>query len=393
MKTVAVIPGGGSGRRMEGAVPKQYLLLDGTPILIHTLKIFHESPYIDEIFLIVPPDDVAVVRSMLENECRISKVSRVLAGGRERQDSVRNGLRMVDDNHDIVVIHDAVRPFITGDLIRLAVEGARVAGAVAIGMTAKDTVKRAGGDDLVSETLNRDSIWLVQTPQAFQRQVIKKAYEKAYEDNFIGTDDAVLVERMGVPVKMIPGSSDNIKITTQNDLLIGEALMRKKGGEKLMHTGFGYDSHRLVGDRALILGGVKVPYEKGLLGHSDADVLLHAIGDALIGAIGAGDIGAFFPDTDPAYKNISSLKLLDRIAVLVKERGFSVNNLDATVVMEEPRMREYVESMVLNISRSLAIPSEQINIKAKTNEGMGFVGRKEGIAAFAVVTVNKRGTP
>jgi 2-C-methyl-D-erythritol 2,4-cyclodiphosphate synthase len=157
-----------------------------------------------------------------------------------------------------------------------------------------------------------------------------------------------------------------------------------------MRTGFGYDSHRLVKDRPLILGGVEIPHGKGLLGHSDADVLLHAVCDALIGAIGAGDIGVHFPDTDPAYKDISSLPLLDRVAILVKERGFSVNNLDVTVLMEKPRMREYVEGMVLNISRSLAILPERVNIKAKTNEGMGFVGRGEGIAAFAVVTVREQ---
>ncbi len=157
-----------------------------------------------------------------------------------------------------------------------------------------------------------------------------------------------------------------------------------------MRTGFGYDSHRLVKGRPLILGGVEIPHGKGLCGHSDADVLLHAVCDALIGAIGAGDIGVHFPDTDPAYKDISSLTLLDRVAILVKERGFSVNNLDATVLMEKPRMREYVEGMVLNISRSLAIPPERVNIKAKTNEGMGFVGREEGIAAFAAVTVREQ---
>ena len=157
-----------------------------------------------------------------------------------------------------------------------------------------------------------------------------------------------------------------------------------------MRTGFGYDSHRLVKDRPLILGGVEIPHDRGLAGHSDADALLHAVCDALIGAVGAGDIGTHFPDTDPAYKNISSLKLLDRVAALVKDRGFCVNNVDVTVLMEEPRMSSHVKDMVLNISRSLAVAPERVNIKAKTNEGMGFVGRKEGVAAFAVATVEER---
>ncbi len=217
---------------MEGAVSKQYLLLDDTPILIHTLKIFQESPLVDEIFLVVPPDDVTAVREIIGGRHHLFKVTHVLAGGKERQDSVRNGLQAVGEEHDIVVIHDAVRPFVTGELIRLAVEGAKVFPAVVIGVPAKDTVKKVGDGDLVCETLDRNSMWLVQTPQAFQRHVIKKAYEKACADKFTGTDDAVLVERIGVPVKMIRGSYDNIKITTQDDLLIGEALIKRRKGRK-----------------------------------------------------------------------------------------------------------------------------------------------------------------
>ncbi len=375
---------------MEGAVSKQYLLLAGVPILVHTLKVFQESPLIDEIVLVVPQTDLAKAGEIVSGY-GLSKVARVVAGGKERQDSVENGLQAVDDGYDIVVIHDAVRPFITGELIRLAVEGAIEHAAIAIGVPAKDTIKRVDHGETVCETLSRDCLWHVQTPQAFQRHLIKRAYEKARADHFIGTDDAVLVERLGVKVKMIRGSYDNIKITTQDDLRIAEALAgRRQEREGPMRTGFGYDSHRLVKDRPLILGGVEIPYGKGLLGHSDADVVLHAVCDALIGAVGAGDIGLHFPDTDPALKGISSLSLLDRVAALVKERGFSIHNLDVTVVLEEPKMRAYAERMVLNLSRCLSIPPERINIKAKTNEGMGFVGRGEGIAAFAVVTVKEQ---
>jgi 2-C-methyl-D-erythritol 4-phosphate cytidylyltransferase len=228
MKTVAIIPAGGSGRRMGEAVSKQYLLLGGTPILLHTLKIFQESSRIDEIFLIVPSQDITAVREMIGCGHGLSKVTRLLSGGKERQDSVRNGLHAVGEDHDIVVIHDAVRPFVTGEMIRRAVEGATAFPAVATGVPATDTVKRVGDGDLVCETLDRQGLWLVQTPQAFQRQVIKEAYEKAGEDNFTGTDDAVLVERMGVAVKMIRGSYDNMKITTRDDLLIAEALIKSE---------------------------------------------------------------------------------------------------------------------------------------------------------------------
>ena len=232
---------------------------------------------------------------------------------------------------------------------------------------------------------------MTQTPQAFQFAVLQKAYEAAYRDNYCGTDDASLVERIGVRVKMIAGSYENIKITTPEDLIIAEALLKSKaGGEMQIRTGLGYDSHRFAQGRKLILGGVEIPFEKGLQGHSDADALIHAVCDALLGAAGAGDIGRHFPDTDPAYKDISSVILLERVREMIAAKGFFISNIDVSIIMEKPKLAPFAGEIAANIAKALNISAAGVNIKAKTNEGMGFVGRNEGIAVFAVATLTER---
>ena len=231
MKTVAIIPAGGSGKRMQEKQSKQYLLLNGVPVLVHTLRIFQGSPMIDEIFLIVPEYDVGFVRQSVAEKFGISKVSRVLPGGRERQDSVRNGINAVINDHDIVVIHDGVRPFVSEELVHAAITEASEEDAVAVGVPVKDTIKSVDDHAWVRETLDRSGLWLTQTPQVFKRDVIKRAYAIAYEDNYYGTDDASLVERIGINVKMIRGSYDNIKITTKDDIILAEGLIKRLKSE------------------------------------------------------------------------------------------------------------------------------------------------------------------
>jgi len=228
MKTVAIIPAGGSGKRIGGNLAKQYLSLSGIPLLAHTLITFQRSSVIDDIFLVVPPEDLQYVRKMIIEKYGLSKVSQILTGGRQRQDSVKNGLDVVGGDHSIVVIHDGVRPFISEEMIHQVVMGALKEKAVTFGVPVKDTVKMIDPGGWVRETLNRDGLWLTQTPQAFERQVIKRAYQMAGEDHFYGTDDAALVERIGIRVKMIPGSYDNIKITTKDDLVLGEFLINRR---------------------------------------------------------------------------------------------------------------------------------------------------------------------
>ncbi|MEN6376342.1 MAG: 2-C-methyl-D-erythritol 4-phosphate cytidylyltransferase [Smithella sp.] len=388
MKTVAIIPAGGAGRRFNSGTAKQYLNLQELPVLVHSLKVFEQAENIDEIILVAPAGDIKFVREKLVATNNLEKVAKIVAGGAERQDSVRNGIAAIEGQCDIVVVHDGVRPFVTSEMIKRVVEAAREFQAAVIGVPAKDTIKETGGDDLVVKTVPRQNLWITQTPQAFRFNVLQKAYETACSDNYSGTDDASLVERIGVKVKMIAGSYDNIKITTPEDLIIAEALLKSRAGGKVqIRTGFGYDSHRFVEGRKLILGGVEIPCEKGLQGHSDADALLHAVCDALLGAAGAGDIGRHFPDTDQAYKDISSMVLLERVGEIIAAKGFFVVNIDISMIMEKPKLAPFAGEITANIAEVLSMPVANVNLKAKTNEGMGFVGRNEGIAVFAVATL------
>ena len=389
MKTVAIILAGGAGKRLKAHMAKQYLFLNHMPVLVHTLKVFQKSKVIDNIILALPPDDLVSIRQELIDKYGLTKVTTIVAGGKKRQDSVNNGLAAINEKCDVVVIHDAVRPFVTQELIIQVVAAAKTTGAASAGVKAKDTIKETKKDNMVAATIPRQNLWLTQTPQAFKFELLKEAFKSAYVEKFYGTDDASLVERIGKNVKMIEGSYENIKITTQEDILIADALM-KKVSEINFRNGFGYDSHRFALNRKLILGGIEIPFDKGLQGHSDADALIHSICDALLGAAGCGDIGRHFPDNDPKFKNISSIILLKRVKKIIEARGFSINNIDATVVMEMPRLAPYAAQMVSNIALALDIAEAYVNIKAKTNEGMGFTGRNEGIAAFAIAMVTER---
>ena len=239
MKTVAIIPAGGSGRRLNAGIAKQYLKLNELPVLVHSLKVFDEAAVINEIILVVPGPDIKFVREELIIKNDLQKVTRIVAGGGERQDSVRNGLAAIDGKCDIVLVHDGVRPFVTPEMISRVVEAAGEFQAAVIGVPAKDTIKEAGDNDLVLKTVPRRNLWMTQTPQAFQFAVLEKAYEAAYRENYYGTDDASLVERIGVRVKMIAGSYENIKITTPEDLVIAEALLEEQS------RGRNAGSHRL----------------------------------------------------------------------------------------------------------------------------------------------------
>jgi 2-C-methyl-D-erythritol 4-phosphate cytidylyltransferase/2-C-methyl-D-erythritol 2,4-cyclodiphosphate synthase len=393
MKTVAIIPAGGVGKRLGSSIAKQYLLLDGVPVLVRTLKIFQQAKVIDEIVLVVPEDDLISARKQLLDKYDLTKVTAIVAGGNERQDSVRKGLSAIVDKCNVVIIHDGVRPLLTEEMLNQIVAAAKSDGASSIGVKVKDTVKQTTDDNLVAATLPRNNLWLTQTPQAFAFDVLQRAYDAAASDKFYGTDDASLVERIGVKVKMIAGSYENIKITTPDDLIIAEAFIKNKAGTSMnTRSGFGYDSHRFAAGRKLILGGVEIAFDYGLQGHSDADALIHAIGDALLGASGCGDIGRHFPDSDQAYKDISSIIILERVKKIIGAKGFLINNIDATVVMENPKLAPYAASMVANIARTLEISEAAVNVKAKTNEGMGFTGRNEGVAVFAIACVTERKT-
>lgn len=392
MKTVAIIPAGGSGKRLGADIAKQYLFLHSLPVLAHTIRVFQQSDIISDIILVVPKDDIEFVQKQIVEKYALTKVATVVAGGNERQDSVRNGLQAITGTCDVVIVHDGVRPFVTEDMIVQVAAWAADGGAASMGVKVKDTIKETNDKNIVKGTRPRHNLWQTQTPQAFPYDLLCRAYEAADKDHYYGTDDASLVERIGEKVQMIAGSYKNIKITTPEDLIVAESLMKAKIKAKMINrSGLGYDSHRFAQDRKLILGGVEIPCDRGLVGHSDADALTHAVCDALLGMAGAGDIGRHFPDTDPAYKDISSLILLERIRRILDEKGMSINNIDATVMLEKPKLAPYASAMEANIARTLNIPETAVNIKAKTNEGMGFVGRGEGIAVLATVSGVERG--
>ena len=318
---------------------------------------------------------------------KFSKVVDVVAGGAERQDSVACGLRAIPQEADVIAIHDGARAYITPEDINAVVLTAAERGAAVLGTPVTDTIKRVQGDQVV-ETLDRSTLRAVQTPQAFRRDVIFRAHRAARESGYLGTDDTALVERLGEAITIVPGRADNIKITSPEDLDMGLHILEKRGDvTPTLRIGQGYDAHQLIEDRPLILGGVHIPHEKGLLGHSDADVLTHVVIDALLGTLGAGDIGQLFPDTDAAYKNISSLTLLERVAHVLKKSHAQVLNVDATVMAQRPKLSPYIAQMRENMARALEVPVDLISVKATTTEHLGFVGREKGMAAQAVALV------
>jgi 2-C-methyl-D-erythritol 4-phosphate cytidylyltransferase/2-C-methyl-D-erythritol 2,4-cyclodiphosphate synthase len=296
-----------------------------------------------------------------------------LAGGKERQDSVKNALDLLEDGY--VLVHDGARPYVTEEVIMNVMMATADKKAAVAAVPSKDTIRQVSGKNSV--TLDRSTLYNVQTPQGFYVPLIKKAFKKAYEDNFYGTDDAMLVERIGAYVAIAEGSYGNIKITTKEDLPVD------------MRVGSGFDVHRLIENRSLILCGVKIPFEKGLLGHSDADVAIHALMDAMLGAAALGDIGKHFPDTDDKYKGISSVLLLKKVNELIAELGYKVNNVDITIMAQVPKLLPYIQAMREKIAETLEIDENRVNVKATTTEKLGFVGREEGIAAEAVCTINR----
>ncbi|MFZ5900119.1 MAG: 2-C-methyl-D-erythritol 4-phosphate cytidylyltransferase [Bacillota bacterium] len=382
----AVIVAAGRSSRMGGPTPKQYRLLAGRPVLAHTLRVFEDAPEISFVVLVVPPGDEARVRRMIVEGYGFRKCLSVVPGGAERQESVRAGLSALPPC-DVVLIHDGVRPFVPGERLAGLIEAALAAGAATLAVPPKDTVKMARMPGLSRTTLPRDRLWLVQTPQAFRLEVIINAHKEAAQKGFVGTDDTALVEMSGGEVALVPGDYTNIKLTTPEDFVFAEAMMGRMTG---MRSGFGYDVHRLAEGRKLVLGGVEVPYEKGLLGHSDADVLAHAVMDALLGAAALGDIGRHFPDSDPAYQGISSLELLKRVVGLLERAGFAVVNVDATVVAQAPRLAPFIPLMRENMARVLGVDVAVVSVKATTTEGLGFTGGGEGMAAYAVAGISRR---
>lgn len=382
----AIIAAAGQGKRMGRGINKVFIPLSHCPVLVHTVRKFSECKEIKKLVVVASPDEVAEVNELLANVKGI-KPWQVVAGGSERQYSIANALAVVDDDASIIAVHDGARPLIDVATITKVIEAARQHRAAGVAVPVKDTIKMVDAEGFITGTPPRHMLWAIQTPQAFAAALLRQAYDIAAQQGYLGTDDAGLVERLGVKVKIVPGTYNNLKVTTPEDLLIAEALL-KQGCEPQMRVGVGYDVHRLVDGRKLILGGVEIPYTLGLEGHSDADVLLHAIKDALLGAAALGDIGRHFPDSDPAYKGASSLRLLAMVRDIIANHGYKANNVDATIVAQKPKLAAFIPEMNKRIAETLHISESQVNIKATTTEGLGFTGQGEGIAAYAVATIS-----
>ncbi|MFZ5762852.1 MAG: 2-C-methyl-D-erythritol 4-phosphate cytidylyltransferase [Thermodesulfobacteriota bacterium] len=388
MQVTAIIPAGGSGQRMGLAEPKQFVVLAGLPLLIHTLRAFSATPAISAIVVAAPPAEIPRTEALIR-EYGIAKIHAVVAGGTTRQESVRQGLAAVPAETELVAVHDAARPLVTPALIEACIAAATRHGAAIAAVPVKDTLKRETTGQLVATTVDRTGLWQAQTPQVARRELLEAAYAAAERDNFRTTDEASLLEHHGCPVALVAGSETNLKVTRPEDLTIAEALLMPAPQATALRIGHGYDAHRLVAGRALILGGVTVPHQLGLLGHSDADVLTHALCDALLGALGQGDIGRHFPDSDPQYRGVSSLKLLAHVISLMHKEGFCLANADLTVIAQQPKLAPHLAAMRANLAAVCQASEAVLNLKATTTEGMGFAGREEGIAAHAVVLLSR----
>lgn len=378
-KVFALIAAAGLGRRMNSDINKQFIKIGRETVIEKTLGTFQEHRRIERICLAVQEKDIEACMDFLKE---YPKLIKPVAGGAKRQDTVWNALSYMDatERPDIILIHDGARPFVSADVISRVIEGADIFGAAIPCVPVKDTIKRVR-EGLVERTLDRGSLCSVQTPQAFAFDLIFDAYKKALREGFYATDDAALVEKTGAGVHIVDGEYGNIKITTKEDLPV----------TSLWRCGTGFDAHAFGTERDLVLGGVIFPYERGLLGHSDADVLTHAVIDALLGASGLGDIGGHFPDTDDSFKGASSLDLLSRVGTIIFDEGYQIGNIDAVVIAQKPEIAPFVGQMKLNLGDALTIDPFKINIKGSTTEGLGFCGREEGIAAMASCMVYKKG--
>lgn len=373
MRVWGIIVAAGSGQRMGAKDSKTLLRVGGMPAVRRAAQTLLTS--CERLAVVIRPQEQPLFEQALEGLPVL-----FAPGGDTRRQSVENGLALLPEDCDIVLVHDGARPLLTQRLVEDIVLSADLHGAAVPAVKVTDTVKK-GLDGFITGTVDREQLYTVQTPQGFQTALLRRAYQQAPED---ATDDAALVEKLGVQVALVPGGRDNIKLTEPEDVRRAEHML-----EGFPRAGIGYDVHALTQGRKLILGGVDVPYEKGLLGHSDADVALHALMDALLGACALGDIGQHFPDTQQAYKDVSSLHLLGKVKEILADACFIPYNVDITIVAQKPKLAGYLPQMRQNIADALDLPPGRVSVKATTTEHLGFEGRGEGISAQAVVMVKE----
>jgi 2-C-methyl-D-erythritol 4-phosphate cytidylyltransferase / 2-C-methyl-D-erythritol 2,4-cyclodiphosphate synthase len=388
--TAALIVAAGRGTRAGGPVPKQYAQLGATSVLAHTLGVLMEHPAVDVATAVIAEADRARY-----DEAVIGghpKLAPPIVGGTTRQRSVLNGLRALAPlSPSRVLIHDAARPFVTGDIVDRVLAGLRHSPGAIAAVPLADTLKRAGPGGRIEGTLDRAGLWRAQTPQGFRFDDILRAHEQAlaagHEDL---TDDAAVAEWAGIPVELVEGSETNVKLTTAEDLAMAARAVGAVPAPGEVRTGQGFDVHRFAAGDHVWLCGVCIPHTHTLAGHSDADVGLHALTDALLGTIGDGDIGQHFSNTDPRWRGAASHLFLADAVGRVRARGGAISNVDVTILCEAPKIAPHREAMRARIAEILGVDVSRVAVKATTTEGLGFTGRREGIAALATATVTLR---
>ncbi|HHX71800.1 MAG TPA: 2-C-methyl-D-erythritol 2,4-cyclodiphosphate synthase [Clostridiales bacterium] len=375
-----ILPAAGRSSRM-GGVDKLLLQLEGEPVLLRTAKIFDKFLSNRRIIIVTSRENYSEVSTLVEHTCWQGEAPVICLGGATRQESVFAALPHLSGKNGLVAVHDAARPFLEENDLLAVLSAAKQTNAAFLCTKMHETVHCLDNNVAVS-TLHRETLVSAQTPQVFSASLFLEMAEFAPTGAF--TDECSIALAMGISCTPVFGSRRNRKLTTREDLPMETT--------KNFTIGQGYDVHRLVEGRKLIIGGVEIPFEKGLLGHSDADVLAHAVTDSLLGAAAMGDIGTLFPDTDPAYKGADSMALLKKVVGLISIRGFSIGNIDATVIAQSPKLSPFRDAIVKSMCKAMGIRENQFNFKAKTEEGLGFTGAGEGISAQALALLYKNST-
>ena len=411
-KVGGVILAAGRGERMGAPLNKAFLPLGDRPLLVYSVLVFEAAATVDAYVVVVHPGRGGLLPRLLA-PYNLTKLAGVVPGGAVRQESAAAGVRALPEECSLAAVHDAARPLLSLELLDGAVGRARSAAALVVAVPVKETIKLVGESGQVKDTPARGGLWVAQTPQNLRRDLLLRAYAEAERDGFLGTDDATLVERLGISVEVYQGSYGNLKVTTPEDLQMAQAIL----GQRLpgvpaspfatvtaasppgmvqaapvlaIRVGIGYDVHPFDPGHPLWLGGVEIPEGPGLAGYSDADAALHALMDACLGAAGLRDIGHHFPPGDPRWKDAPSLALLASVRSMLAAAGYAVNQVDLVIAAEVPRLAPYIDEMQRRIAAVLGLSPGCVGIKATTTEGLGFVGRKEGIAAWAIATVIKK---
>jgi len=377
----ALVLAAGRGLRSGPGIPKQYRDLDRGSAAQASLRLFLRHPAISRVQAVIHADD----RALFEKASQGFELPTAVLGGRTRQESVLAGLTALEAfSPDLVLVHDAARPFASTALIDRAIAAARVSGAAVPALPVSDTVKEVDAAGQIIRTLDRTRLRTVQTPQAFSFGSLLAAHRKAQAAGFTEfSDDAALAEWAGISVSTFEGESTNMKLTTPDDFARAQEFSRQ--GD--VRTAMGFDVHAFAPGDHIMLGGVRIPFDRTLAGHSDADVALHALVDALLGTLAEGDIGAHFPPSDPSWKGVASKQFLKFAAGRVTERGGTISHLDLTIVCEAPKIGPHRDAMRACIADIAGIDMARVSVKATTSEGLGFTGRGEGIAAYATATV------